>query len=72
MTPVGTVGPKAGILAYNAGAVTLLEISISMKNRELEESIHADLSRDDDYTGYLQLDRLLSAQHPLSDPPHHD
>ena len=43
-----------------------------MKKRELESSIHADLSRDNDYTGYLQLDRLLSAQIPLSDPPHHD
>ncbi len=43
-----------------------------MKKRKLEKSIHTDLSRDDDYTGYLQLDRLLSAQVPLSDPPHHD
>jgi len=40
-----------------------------MKNRELEETIHTDLSRDDDYTGYLQLDKLLDAQTPLSDPP---
>jgi tryptophan 2,3-dioxygenase len=24
------------------------------------------------YAAYLQLDRLLSAQHPLSSPPHHD
>ena len=24
------------------------------------------------YDGYLQLDTLLSAQHPVSDPPHHD
>ena len=24
------------------------------------------------YAGYLHLDRLLSAQQPLSDPPHHD
>ena len=24
------------------------------------------------YGGYLHLDRLLSAQQPLSDPPHHD
>src|SRR5690606_34607012 len=24
------------------------------------------------YSGYLMLDRLLSAQRPLSDPPHHD
>ncbi len=43
-----------------------------MSKRELEQSIHTDLSRDDDYTGYLQLDRLLAAQTPLSDPPHHD
>jgi len=43
-----------------------------MNNREIEQSIHTDLSRDDDYTGYLRLDQLLSAQAPLSDPPHHD
>jgi tryptophan 2,3-dioxygenase len=40
--------------------------------RKLEKTIHTDLSRDDDYTGYLQLDTLLNAQRPLSDPPHHD
>ena len=43
-----------------------------MKKRKLEKSIHSDLSRDDDYTGYLGLDQLLSSQRPLSDPPHHD
>ncbi len=43
-----------------------------MKNRKMEKSIHTKLSRDDDYTGYLHLDRLLSAQVPLSDPAHHD
>lgn len=43
-----------------------------MNKRELEQSIYTDLSRDDDYTGYLQLDKLLSAQKPLSDPAHHD
>ena len=43
-----------------------------MMRRKLEESIHTDLSRDDDYGGYLQLDKLLDAQLPLSDPPHHD
>jgi tryptophan 2,3-dioxygenase len=43
-----------------------------MKKRELEDSIHTDLSRDDDYTAYLRLDQLLEAQVPLSDPPHHD
>ncbi|MDJ0938252.1 MAG: tryptophan 2,3-dioxygenase family protein [Woeseiaceae bacterium] len=43
-----------------------------MFKRKLEKSIHTKLSRDDDYTGYLQLDTLLDAQKPLSDPPHHD
>ncbi len=43
-----------------------------MTTRKLEKTIYKDLSRDDDYTGYLGLDRLLSAQVPLSDPPHHD
>ena len=43
-----------------------------MKKRQLEKTLHSDLSRDDDYTGYLRLDQLLSAQAPLSDPPHHD
>jgi tryptophan 2,3-dioxygenase len=40
--------------------------------REIEESIHTDLHRQTTYSGYLRLDRLLSAQQPLSDPPHHD
>jgi len=43
-----------------------------MTKRKLEKSIHTDLSRDDDYTAYLQLDKLLGAQQPLSEPPHHD
>lgn len=43
-----------------------------MTKRKLEETIHKDLDRDSDYTAYLQLDALLDAQHPLSDPPHHD
>lgn len=43
-----------------------------MNKRELEQTIYTDLSRDDDYNGYLQLDKLLSSQKPLSDPPHHD
>ncbi len=43
-----------------------------MKKRTLESSIYTDVDRDSDYTAYLQLDALLNAQHPLSDPPHHD
>ena len=43
-----------------------------MKKRTLESSIYTDVDRDSDYTAYLQLDALLNAQHPLSNPPHHD
>ncbi|MGH8271293.1 MAG: tryptophan 2,3-dioxygenase [Gammaproteobacteria bacterium] len=43
-----------------------------MNERELEEGIHTDLKDRLTYSGYLCLDRLFSAQHPLSDPPHHD
>ncbi len=43
-----------------------------MKRRKLEPSIHTQLDRDSDYTAYLRLDKLLDAQAPLSDPPHHD
>jgi tryptophan 2,3-dioxygenase len=40
--------------------------------RDLEEGIHTDLADRLDYQGYLALDRVLNAQFPLSDPPHHD
>lgn len=40
--------------------------------RALEDGIERDLREKLDYAGYLQLDRLLDAQRPLSDPPHHD
>jgi tryptophan 2,3-dioxygenase len=43
-----------------------------MKKRKLESTIHTKLDRDNDYTAYLGLEALLNAQHPLSDPPHHD
>ncbi|ANO50791.1 tryptophan 2,3-dioxygenase [Woeseia oceani] len=43
-----------------------------MKRRKLEPSIHTNLDRESDYTAYLQLDKLLDAQIPLSSPAHHD
>ncbi|MFN0131139.1 MAG: tryptophan 2,3-dioxygenase [Phycisphaerales bacterium] len=43
-----------------------------MTNRELEPGIRTDLADRMTYAGYLDLERLLSAQHPLSSPPHHD
>ena len=44
-----------------------------MENRrDLEQGIQVDLRDRQNYGGYLQLDTLLSAQKPLSDPPLHD
>ena len=40
--------------------------------RELEEGITLDLGDRLTYDGYLGLNRLLNAQHPLSEPEHHD
>lgn len=47
-------------------------MSIDRNERALEAGIHTDLSGRLTYDGYLHLDRLLSAQQALSDPPHHD
>jgi tryptophan 2,3-dioxygenase len=47
-------------------------MSVDHNERALEAGIHTDLSGRLSYAGYLHLDRLLSAQQPLSDPPHHD
>lgn len=40
--------------------------------RPLEPGVRTDFSGTLDYAGYLHLDTLLSAQHPLSDPQHPD
>jgi tryptophan 2,3-dioxygenase len=40
--------------------------------RALEQGMEIDLRDRMTYGGYLRLDTLLSAQQPLSDPPHHD
>ncbi len=37
-----------------------------MNHRELERTIHTELSKDETYGGYLQLDKVLSAQSPRS------
>ncbi len=41
-------------------------------DQRLEPGIARDLEGRLTYAGYLRLDRLLEAQHLLSDPPHHD
>jgi tryptophan 2,3-dioxygenase len=44
----------------------------AMSKRKLEEGIVTDLRERLTYAGYLDLETLLTAQKPLSDPPHHD
>ncbi|MCW5755710.1 MAG: tryptophan 2,3-dioxygenase [Phycisphaeraceae bacterium] len=43
-----------------------------MSQRDLEPTLHTDLADRMTYGGYLQLDKILSAQSPLSSPAHHD
>ncbi|MBS2022785.1 MAG: tryptophan 2,3-dioxygenase [Deltaproteobacteria bacterium] len=40
--------------------------------RPLDPGVVTDFTDRMTYTGYLQLDQLLAAQKPLSNPPHHD
>ena len=47
-------------------------MSVDNNQRDLEAGIHTDLQGRLTYGGYLRLDQLLSAQQPLSNPPHHD
>ena len=47
-------------------------MTVEQNQRELEAGIHTDLQGRLTYGGYLCLDRLLSAQQPLSNPAHHD
>ena len=45
---------------------------MSDNQRDIEAGVETDLEGRLTYAGYLHLDTLLSAQRPLSDPPHHD
>lgn len=47
-------------------------MSTEQNERELETGIVTDLSGKMTYGSYLGLDQLLSAQHPVSNPEHHD
>jgi tryptophan 2,3-dioxygenase len=40
--------------------------------RPIEAGMHTDFVEAMSYADYLELDTLLAAQHPRSDPPHHD
>jgi tryptophan 2,3-dioxygenase len=45
---------------------------VAENRRAVEEGVTRDLRGRLTYSGYLQLDKLLDAQHTLSDPEHHD
>ena len=45
---------------------------VQRNTRTIEGSVVTDFADRMSYGGYLELDTLLSAQHPLSDPEHHD
>jgi tryptophan 2,3-dioxygenase len=40
--------------------------------RPIEPGVHTNFGEAMSYADYLDLDTLLAAQHPRSDPPHHD
>ncbi|MBL5972607.1 MAG: tryptophan 2,3-dioxygenase [Candidatus Leucobacter sulfamidivorax] len=47
-------------------------MSVERNTREIEDGVVTDLREKMTYGGYLDLDTLLSAQHPVSSPEHHD
>ena len=48
------------------------KVNMTYDPKTLDPGLVTDLADRMTYSGYLQLDRLLAAQSPLSDPPHHD
>ena len=47
-------------------------MSVEHNTREIEEGVVTELHGKMTYGGYLDLETLLSAQHPVSRPEHHD
>jgi tryptophan 2,3-dioxygenase len=47
-------------------------VSQHRNTREVERGVVTDFAQEMSYGSYLHLDELLSAQHPLSTPEHHD
>ncbi len=47
-------------------------MSVERNTRRLEQGIERDFSDKMSYGSYLELDRLLDAQRPVSSPEHHD
>lgn len=49
-----------------------MDEGVERNTRAIEGSVVTDFRDRMGYGGYLELDTLLAAQHPLSDPEHHD
>ena len=49
-----------------------MDEGVERNTRAIEGSVVTDFRDRMSYSGYLELDTLLAAQHPLSDPEHHD
>lgn len=45
---------------------------MSSNQRDIEEGVRTDFHNTMSYGSYLDLERVLSAQHPVSQPEHHD
>ena len=60
------------LLDYLREELEALEVSESRTCSRRRAGRHADLRGRQTYAGYLDLEKLLGAQHPLSDPEHHD
>jgi tryptophan 2,3-dioxygenase len=48
------------------------QMSVREGLRPIESGVHTDFRKAMSYADYLDLETLLAAQHPRSDPPHHD
>ncbi len=69
----GPSGPRQGrCVTLHVRARDKQTMTQPPNQRPLEQGITTDLGERLSYGGYLQLDTLLSAQQPLSNPMHHD
>lgn len=70
---MGGLSPVIGLSFFSKPSNLAEEQTLESKNqRPLEPGIVTDLSRGVRYDSYLQLDKILDAQAPLSSPAHHD
>ena len=64
-------GPRCGVTGHNA-PMSEDAAAVDRAQRVLEEGISTDFAQAMSYGAYLDLDTLLSAQHPRSRPAQHD